>query len=34
MKTGEEYIESLKKLKLHLYLWGEQVESPAEHPMT
>lgn len=33
MKTRKEYIESLKKLSLEVYLLGEKVEDPTEHPM-
>lgn len=33
MKTREEYIESLKKLNLEVYLLGEKVEDPTEHPI-
>ncbi|MGF6991487.1 4-hydroxybutyryl-CoA dehydratase/vinylacetyl-CoA-Delta-isomerase [Lachnospiraceae bacterium PM6-15] len=33
MKTREEYIESLKKLNLEVYLMGEKVECPTEHPI-
>lgn len=33
MKTREEYIESLKKLNLEVYLMGEKVEDPTEHPI-
>lgn len=33
MKTREEYIESLKQLNLQVYLMGELVEDPTEHPM-
>ncbi|MGL6199045.1 MAG: 4-hydroxyphenylacetate 3-hydroxylase family protein [Lachnospiraceae bacterium] len=33
MKTSQEYIESLQKLNLHLYLLGEEVEDPVEHPI-
>ncbi|MBA4699171.1 MAG: 4-hydroxyphenylacetate 3-hydroxylase family protein [Ruminococcus sp.] len=33
MKTREEYIESLKKLNLEVYLLGEKVENPTEHPI-
>ncbi|MGL6202629.1 MAG: 4-hydroxyphenylacetate 3-hydroxylase family protein [Lachnospiraceae bacterium] len=33
MKTREEYIESLRKLSLEVYLLGEKVEDPTEHPM-
>lgn len=33
MKTGKEYIESLRKLELNVYLFGEKVASPVDHPM-
>lgn len=33
MKTGKEYIESLRKLNLKLYMFGELVESPVDHPI-
>lgn len=33
MKTKEEYIESLKKLKLNVYMFGEKVENPVDHPI-
>ncbi|MHB1315114.1 MAG: 4-hydroxyphenylacetate 3-hydroxylase family protein [Christensenellales bacterium] len=33
MKTGKEYIESLRKLKLNLYMFGEKIESPVDHPI-
>lgn len=33
MKTREEYINSLKNLKLQVYLLGEKVEEPTEHPV-
>lgn len=33
MKTREEYIESLKKLDLQVYLLGKKVEDPTEHPV-
>lgn len=31
--TGEDYIESLRGRNLTVYLFGEQVEEPVEHPM-
>jgi len=31
--TGEEYIDSLKGRNLDLYLFGERIEEPVEHPM-
>jgi len=33
MKTAEQYLESLKKLKLEVYLFGEKIENPVDHPM-
>lgn len=33
MKTGKEYVESLRKLKLNVYLFGEKIESPVDHPI-
>ena len=33
MKTREEYIESLKKLNLQVYLMGDKVEEPTVHPV-
>lgn len=33
MKTAQEYIESLRGLKRKLYILGEKVEDPIEHPI-
>lgn len=33
MKTRKEYIDSLKKLNLQVYLMGELVEDPTTHPI-
>jgi 4-hydroxybutyryl-CoA dehydratase/vinylacetyl-CoA-Delta-isomerase len=33
MKTGKEYVESLRKLNLNVYLFGEKIKSPVDHPM-
>ena len=33
IKTGQDYIQSLKGRKLTVYLFGEQVKDPVEHPM-
>ena len=33
LKTGKEYVESLRKLKLNVYIFGEKVESPVDHPI-
>lgn len=33
INTGEEYINSLKNRGLNVYLFGEKVEEPTEHPI-
>lgn len=33
LKTAEQYIESLRKLKLNVYMFGEKVENPVDHPI-
>lgn len=33
MKTGQQYEESLRKLNLKVYLQGELVENPVDHPI-
>ncbi len=33
MKNGKEYVDSLKELNTKVYLFGELLENPTEHPM-
>lgn len=33
MMTREEYIESLRKLKLQVYFMGKKIENPVDHPV-
>ncbi|MBR1768930.1 MAG: 4-hydroxyphenylacetate 3-hydroxylase family protein [Bacteroidales bacterium] len=33
MMTREEYIESLRKMKLNVYLFGEKIDNPVDHPI-
>jgi len=33
MKTKEEYIDSLRKMKFELYLFGERISNPVENPI-
>ena len=33
IRTGEEYIESLRGRDLTIYLFGELVKEPVDHPM-
>jgi len=34
LKTAEEYVRSLKQLKLNVYFFGQKVENPADFPIT
>jgi len=33
IKTGKDYVESLYKRKIKVYLFGEEVKNPVEHPI-
>ena len=33
LKTGQEYIESIRRLKMRVYMFGEEVEDPVEKPI-
>ena len=33
IKTGEDYIQSLRNRKLKVYLFGELIENPVDHPI-
>ena len=33
LMTGEQYIESLRKLKTRVYMFGEQIENWVDHPI-
>ncbi len=33
LMTGEQYIESIRKLNLQVYLFGKKVEHPVDHPI-
>jgi aromatic ring hydroxylase len=33
IRTGEEYIQSLRGRKIKVYLFGELVKEPVDHPM-
>jgi len=32
-KTGEEYVESLRERKIKVYLFGEEIKNPVDHPV-
>lgn len=33
LMTGEQYIESMRKLKMQVYMFGEKIENPVDHPI-
>ncbi|MDD4367143.1 MAG: 4-hydroxyphenylacetate 3-hydroxylase N-terminal domain-containing protein, partial [Eubacteriales bacterium] len=33
LKTGKEYVKSLRKLNLNVYMFGEKIDSPVDHPI-
>ena len=33
VKTGKEYVESLRKRKIKVYLFGEEIKNPVDHPI-
>lgn len=33
MKTAREYIDSLRKLNMEVYMFGEKIENPVDHPV-
>ncbi len=33
MMTKQEYVESLRKLNMVVYMFGERIESAADHPV-
>ena len=33
MMTKDEYIASLRKLKIQVYMFGEKIDNPVDHPM-
>ena len=33
LMTGQQYIESIQKLNIQVYMFGEKIECPSEHPI-
>src|SRR5208337_2938992 len=33
LKTGDEYLASLRNLKLNIYMFGEKIDNFVEHPV-
>lgn len=31
--TGEEYVESMRKMNLNIYMFGEKIDNPIDHPI-
>jgi 4-hydroxybutyryl-CoA dehydratase/vinylacetyl-CoA-Delta-isomerase len=34
LKTADQYLDSLRKLKLKVYFFGEKIENPVDYPLT
>ena len=33
LMTGEQYVESMRRLNLRVYMFGEKIENPVDHPI-
>ena len=33
MMTGEQYVESMRNMNLQVYMFGEKIENPVDHPI-
>ena len=33
LMTGEQYVESMRKLNLQVYMFGEKIDNPVDHPI-
>ncbi len=33
LMTGEQYIESIRKMNMEIYMFGEKIDHPADHPV-
>ena len=33
LMTGEQYVESMRKMKLNVYMFGEKVENVVDNPI-
>lgn len=33
LMTGEEYVESIKKIKMQIYMFGEKIDNPVDNPI-
>ena len=33
LMTGEQYVESIRKMNMQIYLFGEKIENPVDNPI-
>ncbi|MDR3074344.1 MAG: hypothetical protein LBV01_06460, partial [Deltaproteobacteria bacterium] len=33
MKTGEQYVDSIRKMNMKIYMFGEEVKTAADNPI-
>ena len=33
MMTGEQYVESMRKMNLKVYMFGKKIENPVDNPI-
>ncbi len=33
LMTGEEYVESMRRMKLNVYMFGEKIDDPIDNPI-
>ena len=33
LMTGEQYVESIRKMNMQIYMFGEKIENPVDHPI-
>ena len=33
LMTGEQYIESIRKMNMEVYMFGEKIENPVDNPI-
>ena len=34
MMTGEQYVESMRKMNLQVYMFGKKIENPVDDPIS
>ena len=33
LMTGEQYVESIRNMNMQIYMFGEKIENPVDHPI-